>query len=82
MSNSRAKYEQLQQDPSFVDSTQHQTSVGTIVQILHASEHISLTKDLLAKVVEISKQGPNLSPVVVFQIAADAIKVDELCNTK
>jgi len=82
MSNSRVKYEEIRQKPDFNHDTPQQRSVAIIVEILQASDHASLTKDLLAKVLEISKQGPNLTPVVVFQIAADAIKVDELCNTK
>lgn len=82
MSNSRAKYEELRHKPDFNQDTPQQRSVAIIVEILQASDHTSLTKDLLVKVLEISKQGPNLTPVVVFQIAADAIKVDELCNTK
>jgi MoaA/NifB/PqqE/SkfB family radical SAM enzyme len=53
-----------------------------IVEILQASEHTSHTKHLLSKVLEVSKEGPNLSPATVFQIAADATKVDELCNAK
>ena len=80
MSNSRAKYEELRDKPCFVENTQQQRSVATIVEILQASEHTSLTKQLLAKVLQVSKDGPNLSPAVVFQIAADATKVDELCN--
>jgi hypothetical protein len=52
------------------------------VEILQASDHTSLTKHLLSKVLEVSKEGPNLSPATVFQIAADATKVDELCNAK
>ena len=82
MSNSRAKYEQLREKPSFVENTQQQTSVAIIVEILQASDHTSLTKQLLSKVLEISKQGANLSPATVFQIAADSVKVDELCNIK
>ena len=82
MSNSRAKYEELREKPSFVENTEQQRSVAIIVEILQASDHTSLTKELLTKVLEVSKQGPNLSPATVFQIAADSVKVDELCNTK
>lgn len=82
MSDSRAKYEELREKPSFVDSTEHQRSVAVIVEILQASDYTSLTKELLRKVLQVSKEGPNLSPATVFQIAADAIKVDELCNAK
>ena len=82
MSNSRAKYEELREKPSFVDNTEQQKSVAIIVEILQASDHTSTTKQLLSKVLQVSKQGPNLSPATVFQIAADATKVDELCNAK
>ena len=82
MSNSRAKYEELREKPSFVDNTPQQKSVAIIVEILQASDHTSTTKQLLSKVLQVSKQGPNLSPATVFQIAADATKVDELCNAK
>ena len=82
MSNSRAKYEELREKPSFVDNTEQQKSVAIIVEILQASDHTSTTKQLLSKVLQVSKQGPNLSPATVFQIAADATKIDELCNIK
>jgi hypothetical protein len=82
MSDSRAKYEELREKPSFVDNTEQQKSVAIIVEVLQASNHTSLTKHLLSKVLQISKEGPNLSPATVFQIAADAVKVDELCNEK
>ncbi|CAB4125561.1 hypothetical protein UFOVP54_170 [uncultured Caudovirales phage] len=82
MSNSRAKYEELREKPSFVDNTEQQKSVAIIVEILQASDHTSTTKQLLSKVLQVSKEGPNLSPATVFQIAADATKVDELCNAK
>ena len=82
MSDSRAKYEELREKPSFVDITEQQRSVAIIVEIIQASDYTSLTKELLSKVLQVSKEGPNLSPATVFQIAADAIKVDELCNAK
>ena len=82
MSDSRAKYEELREKPSFVENTEQQRSVAIIVEILQASEHTTLTKELLRKVLQVSKEGPNLSPATVFQIAADATKVDELCNIK
>ena len=82
MSNSRAKYEELREKPSFVNNTPQQKSVAIIVEIIQASDHTSTTKQLLSKVLQVSKEGPNLSPATVFQIAADVIKVDELCNAK
>lgn len=82
MSNSRAKYEELREKPSFVENTEQQRSVAIIVEILQASDYTSLTREFLTKVLQVSKEGPNLSPATVFQIAADVVKVDELCNTK
>jgi hypothetical protein len=39
-----------------------------------------LVEELVNKALEISKESPTHSPATVFQIAADATKVDELCN--
>lgn len=80
MSDSISKYHELMQDSKQVQKSEHQRSVDSIVEILEASKRAKLRKDLLRQVVKISKEGPNLSPSVVFQIAADVIKVDELCN--
>ena len=78
--NSRARYEELRQKPDFKEETPQQKSTAIIVEILQASQHTNTTDQLLMKVLNISSQSPNLSPVVVFQIAADSTKVDELCN--
>jgi len=78
--NSRARYEELRLKPDFKEDTPQQRSIATIVEILQASHHTNMTDHLIMKVVNISKTAPNLSPAVVFQIAADAVKVDELCN--
>ena len=80
MSDSISKYHELMQDNKQVQKSEHQRSVDSIVEILQASKRAKLRKDLLRQVVKISKEGPNLSPSVVFQIAADVVKVDELCN--
>lgn len=80
MSDSITKYHELVQDKQQVGKSEHQRSVESIVEILQASKRAKLRKDLLRQVVKISKEGPNLSPSVVFQIAADVVKVDELCN--
>lgn len=78
--NSRARYEELRLKPDFIENTPQQRGVAIIVEILQASQHTNMTEHLLMKVLNISSQSPNLSPMVVFQIAADAMKVDELCN--
>ena len=78
--NSRARYEELRLKPDFTENTPQQRSIANIVEILQASQHTNMTEHLLMKVLNISSRSPNLSPLVVFQIAADAVKVDELCN--
>jgi len=78
--NSRARYEELRQKPDFRENTPQQRSIANIVEILQASQHTNMTDHLIMRVLNISKCSPNLSPMVVFQIAADAMKVDELCN--
>jgi len=81
MSDSIAKYhELLEQKQGTQSKSQHQQSVDSIIEILQAAKRARLRKDLLRQVVKISNQGPNLPPATVFQIAADVVKVDELCN--
>lgn len=81
MSDSISKYHELMQDKKQLIRSEHQMSVDSIVEILQASKKAKLRKDLLRQVVKISNEGPHLTPATVFKIAADVIKVDELCNT-
>ena len=80
MSDSITKYYELIESETSSLQSEHQTSVKTIVEILQASKKAKLRGALLRQVVKISQQGPHLSPGTVFQIAADVVKVDELCN--
>ncbi len=80
MSDSITKYYELIESETSCVQSEHQRSVNTIVQILQASKKAKLRGALLRQVVKISQQGPHLSPGTVFQIAADVVKVDELCN--
>ncbi len=80
MSNSRAKYEELIEIENTTVVSQNQQGVLTIVEILQASKKAKLRGALLKQVIKISKEAPHLSASVVFQIAADVVKVDELCN--
>lgn len=80
MSDSRAKYEDLIQNKDFKETTPHQKSLQLICEIVHAASRADLVEELVNKALEISKQTPNHTPATVFQIAADAVKVDELCN--
>ena len=80
MSDSIAKqYELVEKETSSLQS-EHQKSVKSIVEILQASKKAKLRGALLKQVVKISQEGPHLTPGTVFQIAADIVKVDELCN--
>lgn len=78
--NSRAKYEELIQEEQFLDNSPTQRSVGILVELFAAAVKADLVDTFLLKAQEISNNAPKLSPVVVFQIAADEARVDELCN--
>lgn len=80
MSDSITKYHELMQDKKQLIRSEHQKSIDSIVEILQASKKAKLRKELIRQVVKISNEGPHLTPATVFQIAADVIKVDELCN--
>jgi len=80
MSDSIAKYYELVEKETSSLQSEHQRSVKSIVEILQASKKAKLRGALLKQVVKISQEGPHLSPGTVFQIAADIVKVDELCN--
>lgn len=80
MSDSIAKYHELIERETSSLQSEHQRSVNTIVEILQASKKAKLRGALLRQVVKISQEGPHLTPGTVFQIAADVVKVDELCN--
>jgi TATA-box binding protein (TBP) (component of TFIID and TFIIIB) len=80
MSDSIAKYYELVEKETSSLQSEHQRSVKNIVEILQASKKAKLRGALLKQVVKISQEGPHLSPGTVFQIAADIVKVDELCN--
>jgi hypothetical protein len=80
MSDSIAKYYELVEKETSSLQSEHQRSVKNIVEILQASKKAKLRGALLKQVVRISQEGPHLSPGTVFQIAADIVKVDELCN--
>jgi TATA-box binding protein (TBP) (component of TFIID and TFIIIB) len=80
MSDSIAKYYELVEKETSSLQSEHQKSVKNIVEILQASKKAKLRGALLKQVVKISQEGPHLTPGTVFQIAADIVKVDELCN--
>jgi hypothetical protein len=80
MSDSIAKYYELVEKETSSLQSEHQKSVKSIVEILQASKKAKLRGALLKQVVRISQEGPHLTPGTVFQIAADIVKVDELCN--
>jgi TATA-box binding protein (TBP) (component of TFIID and TFIIIB) len=80
MSDSITKYYELVEKETSSLQSEHQKSVKNIVEILQASKKAKLRGALLKQVVKISQEGPHLTPGTVFQIAADIVKVDELCN--
>lgn len=80
MSDSVKKYHELLQEGRTIDSTYNQISTMTIIEILRASDCAGNMKVLLERATDICKNGPNLSPATVFQIAGEEVKVDELCT--
>jgi TATA-box binding protein (TBP) (component of TFIID and TFIIIB) len=80
MSDSIAKYYELVEKETSSLQSEHQRSVKNIVEILQASKKAKLRGALLKQVIKVSQEGPHLTPGTVFQIAADIVKVDELCN--
>jgi len=80
MSDSITKYYELVEKETSSLQSEHQRSVKSIVEILQASKKAKLRGVLLKQVIRISQEGPHLTPGTVFQIAADIVKVDELCN--
>jgi hypothetical protein len=81
MSDSIAKYHELLEQETSSLRSEHQRSIENIVEILQASKKAKLRGALLKQVLKISQDAPHLTPGTVFQIAADVVKVDELCNT-
>jgi hypothetical protein len=80
MSDSIAKYNELLEKETALLQSDHQKSISTIVEILQASKQAKLRGALLKQVLKISKEAPHLTPGTVFQIAADVVKIDELCK--
>jgi hypothetical protein len=77
MSDSVKKFHELE-DTVTVSINQKQVEV--ICEIVRASTKSKMTKDLVKKALKISNKAPLLSPSVVFQIAGDDLKIDELCG--
>ena len=82
MSDSIAKYNEMIESKDFQLKSEHQRSVGIIVEILQAAKKAKIRGALLRQVLKISQEAPHLTPGTVFQIAADVVKVEELCNMK
>jgi hypothetical protein len=85
MSDSIAKYHDLVEQGRISSDRlntiwTNQANTKAICEVVHAATQADLVQELLNKVLEISKDGPNLTPSAIFQIAADVVKVDELCN--
>ena len=78
--NSADKYRELVQDQNFTHESPQQRGVSIICEIIQAAAKGDMVVDLINKAVEISKSSAQLSPVVVFQIAGDEMKVEEVCN--
>jgi hypothetical protein len=82
MSDSIAKYHELFGSDTSQSRSEHQRSVQIIIEILQAAKKAKLRGALLRQVLKISQDAPHLTPGTAFQMAADIVKVDELCNMK
>lgn len=80
MSDSITKYHELIESQTSQLRSEHQRSIENIVEILQAAKKAKLRGALLRQVLKISQDAPYLTPGTVFQMAADTVKVDELCN--
>jgi hypothetical protein len=78
--NSRAKYEELIQEEQFVDLSPTQRVSNIIIEIVAAASKAGTLENLLSTAQQITNNAPKLSPVIIFQIAADETTVDQLCN--
>lgn len=79
MSDSITKYQELLSQTPLVE-TVYQRGVRTLCEILSATSKVDLVQELVLKASELSIKNPDLPVVTIFQIAADDLKVDELCN--
>lgn len=82
MSDSITKYNERVESGTLKFRSEHQRSVESIVEILQAAKKARLRGILLKQALKITQDAPHLSPSTVFQMAADVVKVDELCNIK
>jgi len=80
MSDSIKKYHELLEEGKSISTTYNQVNTSIIIEIIRASDCAGNLKQLLQKAGEISKNGFHLTPTLVFQIAGEEIKVDELCT--
>ena len=76
--NSRAKYEELQHEGD--SQTANQKSTHIILDTLSRVYDARQMQVFLEKAYYISKSAPNLSPLVVIELAAEEARVDQLCN--
>ena len=80
MSDSVKKYHELLEEGRLLDQTPNQKAVGLIVEVVRAGQCAENLNVLLDRVVKLSLQNPNLTPRMVFDIASEETKVDELCT--
>jgi len=80
MSDSRAKYEELKEQEGFLDLNTTQRTVHIIIELFAAAVKAGTVETFLSKAQQISNNAPKLSPLVIFQLAAEEARVDELCN--
>lgn len=76
--NSRAKYEEIKH--TFTSQTNSQREVKILTDILSRINSLQVLETFVEKCRQLSNENPNMSTIVVYQIATDEALVDELCN--
>ena len=83
MSNSRQRYLDLIDSSNIASTPKKVRQLTTTLQIIRAANKIGMIEELLTKVEQLSSNWPTNSEVnaaIFFEIAAEELKVDELCN--
>lgn len=77
MSNSRAKFEEIKDNPSSADLHHNHRQTKIMLDILKAVDAGNRLDTFIDKAESVLAKNPSFSPVVIFQIAADDALVDE-----
>jgi hypothetical protein len=80
MSDSISKYYELMEKDTTVETSPEQKTMNILRDIILCSYKTKTIKSLMNKSHELSQKHSNLPALACIQIAADELKVDELCK--